>query len=62
MKKKILLIIIGIIAIIGIVTSILGIRHINYTKTYEYRLSKIGYNKEEVKLLVKFSIYITLSH
>lgn len=53
MKKKVLLIIIGIIVIVGIVTSVLVIKHINYTKTYEYKLSKIGYNKEETKLLEK---------
>ena len=53
MKKKILLIIIGIIVIIGIISSVLVIKHINYTKTYEYRLGKIGYRKKDVKILEK---------
>ena len=53
MKKIILLIIIGIIVIIGSVSGVLVIKHINYTKTYEYKFTKIGYSKEEVKLLEK---------
>ena len=53
MKKKVLLIIIGIIVIIGSVSGVLVIKHINYTKTYEYKFTKIGYSKEEVKLLEK---------
>ena len=36
-----------------IITSILVINHINYTKTYEYKFNKIGYNKEEVVVLKK---------
>ena len=34
-----------------IITGILVIKHINYTKTYEYKFNKIGYNKEEVVVL-----------
>ena len=36
-----------------IITGILVIKHINYTKTYEYKFNKIGYNKEEVVVLKK---------
>ena len=46
-------IIISIIVIIGIISSVLVIKHINYTKTYEYRLGKIGYSKKDIKLLEK---------
>ena len=53
-KKKILIFsIIGVIVIALIITSILVIKHINYTKTYEYKFNKIGYNKEEVVVLKK---------
>ena len=55
MKKKKLLvfIIISIIIITGIITSILVIKHTNYIKTYKYKFNKIGYSKEEIKLLEK---------
>ena len=55
MKKKKLLvfIIISIIIITGIIISILVIKHTNYIKTYKYKFNKIGYSKEEIKLLEK---------
>lgn len=53
-KKKIqVFIIISIIIITGIITSILVIKHTNYIKTYKYKFNKIGYSKEEIKLLEK---------
>ena len=53
-KKKILIFsIIGMVVVALIITSILVINHINYTKTYEYKFNKIGYNKEEVVVLKK---------
>ena len=53
-KKKILIFsIIGVVVVALIITSILVINHINYTKTYEYKFNKIGYNKEEVIILKK---------
>ena len=51
--KKILLIISSIIVVIGIIASIFLIKHINYTKTYEYKLTNIGYSKKDVKVLKK---------
>ena len=53
MKKKILLIIIGIIVVIITISSIFIIKHINYTKTYLYKLTKIGYSKDDVVLFEK---------
>lgn len=51
-KKKILIFsIIGMVVVALIITGILVIKHINYTKTYEYKFNKIGYNKEEVVVL-----------
>ena len=53
-KKKILIFsIIGMVVVALIITGILVIKHINYTKTYEYKFNKIGYNKEEVVVLKK---------
>lgn len=52
MKKKILLFsIIGIVITILTITGIMIIKHINYTKTYEYKLDKIGYSKDEIIVL-----------
>jgi len=51
--KKILLIISSIIVVIGIIATIFLIKHINYTKTYEYKLTSIGYSKKDVKVLKK---------
>ena len=53
MKKKILLIIISIIVIICIIASVFIIKHLSYTKTYEYKLTNIGYSKKDVKILEK---------
>lgn len=53
MKKKVLLIFISIVVIIGIIASVFIIRHINYTKTYEYKLTNIGYSKKDVIVLEK---------
>ena len=52
-KKKVLLFIIGIFTIILIITSIMIIKHINYTKTYEYKFGKVGYSKNEIAFLKK---------
>ena len=55
MKKKMIIIfsIIGVLVIGGIISCFFIIKHINYTKTYEYKFSKIGYSKEEVTVLEK---------
>ena len=51
--KTMTLIILGIISISATITSILVIKHTNYIKTYKYKFNKIGYSKEEIKLLEK---------
>lgn len=48
--------IIFIVVVIGIILGIIiGITklvsHINYTKTYEYKLTNVGYNMDEIKIL-----------
>ena len=53
MRKKIILIIISILFVIGIISSILIIKHINYTKTYTYKLTKLGYSKADTTILEK---------
>ena len=50
-KKNILIIIITILGISLLVGLAFLIKHINYTKTYDYKLLKIGYNKEDVKII-----------
>ena len=53
-KKRILLFtIIGVVIITLVIASIIIIKHINYTKTYEYKLVKIGYSKQETSTLEK---------
>ncbi len=46
-------VIVGLIAILGVI--IFGIvslvKHINYTKTYDYKLEQIGYNESEIKVI-----------
>ena len=52
-KKIVLFVILAVILIIGLISTFLVIKHINYTKTYEYKFSKIGYNKNEIVVLKK---------
>ena len=54
-KKKTIIIIIGIIALI-IFGSIYTVKTINYHKTYEYKLLKVGYSKEETNKLKKLKL------
>ena len=54
MKRKNVIIILGIILLISLSIGLLFlIKHINYTKTYDYRLLKIGYKKDDVKIIKK---------
>ena len=58
MKKKIkkfpiIIIICTILLIIATIITIKIINHINYTKTYDYKLKQIGYNEEEIISLKK---------
>lgn len=54
MKKKKILIILVVIVCIGLLTgSIFLIKHLNYKKTYDYKLTKIGYNKNDIKIIKK---------
>ena len=57
MKKRKLkiqgIIIICIVVLVIIISLFLVIKHINYTKTYDYKLNKIGYNEKEINTLKK---------
>ena len=55
-KKPFIIIGISILVLIGIILGInYAVKTINYHKTYEYKLLKIGYNKDEVKKIEKLS-------
>lgn len=47
------LIILGVILLVILISLFLLIKHINYTKTYDYKLNKIGYNEKEINTLKK---------
>lgn len=65
-KKPIIIMVISIIIVLIIGISIaLYIKDQNYKKTYDYKLGKLGYSKEEIitiKKLDEDSINIILSH
>ena len=50
---KFISVIVGLVAILTII--IVGIvsliKHVNYTKTYDYKLENIGYNESEIKII-----------
>ena len=52
-EKIFLAIVIGIILFIWIISSI--VKRINYTHSYEYKLLKIGYSKQEVEVIDKLN-------
>ena len=52
-EKIFLIMIIGIILFIWIISSI--VKRINYTHSYEYKLLKIGYSKQEVEVIDKLN-------
>ena len=44
--------VICIVVLVGVIVGVVKlVGHINYTKTYEYKLLKAGYNEEEVKVI-----------
>lgn len=47
------LIILGVVLLVILISLFLLIRHINYTKTYDYKLDKIGYSEKEINILKK---------
>ena len=53
LKKQVYYVLIGlvifIIAIVGIV------KHVKYINSYEYKLSKVGYNENEIKVILKLT-------
>lgn len=49
-KPIIILIVIFLLIVFGIITLV---KMLNYHKTYEYKLLKVGYNKEEIKTIEK---------
>lgn len=50
--KFIIFIVIVVSIILGIIIGITKlVSHINYTKTYEYKLTNVGYNMDEIKIL-----------
>ena len=52
-KKNIIIILVVILSIALFIGLLFLIKHINYTKTYDYKLLKIGYNKQDVKIIKK---------
>ena len=50
-------IIILVAAIIAIILCILGIKHIKYTHTYEYKFVNKGYDKDTINYFDNFLIY-----
>lgn len=47
------LIILGVILLVILISLFLLIKHTNYTKTYDYKLNKIGYSEKEINTLKK---------
>lgn len=55
-KKPFIIIGIAVVVLIGIILGInYAVKTINYHKTYEYKLLKVGYKKDEVEKLEKLS-------
>lgn len=44
--------IIFVVVLVGVIVGIVKlVKHINYTKTYEYKLLNVGYNEDEIKVI-----------